>query len=115
MDIHEIFNRIKEKKHEKKKLHGSFKEALQGSKPYQDILQELETLKAKKLQVENSIKLEFESELRRIDELKQHLLSDTQMLSDMALTSLMRGETVQITDENDQKYDPVFSVRFKKS
>lgn len=115
MEIHEVFNRIKEKKKEKRVLHTSFKDALQNSKAYQDIVEEFERLKAKKLQAETTIKAEFEAELRRIDELKTHLASDMQLLSDMALTSLMKGETVQVTDENDQKYDPVFSVRFKKS
>ncbi len=78
-------------------------------------MDEFEKIKAKKLQIENAIKLEFETEIRRIDELKGHLASETQLLSDMALTTMMRGESVQIVDENDQKYDPIFNVRFKKS
>lgn len=115
MEIHEVFNRIKEKKQEKKKIHASFKDALQNSKAYQDVLEEFERIKAKKIQAETAIKAEFEAELRKIDELKTHLASDVQLLSDMALTSLMKGETVEVTDEYDQKYEPVFSVRFKKS
>lgn len=115
MEIHEVFNRIKEKKQEKKKLHTSFKDALQNSKAYQDVLDEFERIKAKKLQAETAIKAEFEQELRKLDEIKSHLASDVQLLSDMALTSLMKGETVEVTDEYDQKYEPIFSVRFKKS
>jgi hypothetical protein len=43
-----------------------------------------------------------------------HLVNDAELLADLALNQLVSGETVEIVDENDQKYEPIFSVRFKK-
>jgi len=30
------------------------------------------------------------------------------------MTKLMKGETVEVKDEYDNTYEPIFSVRFKK-
>ena len=36
------------------------------------------------------------------------------MMSDIALNKIMKGETVEITDQYDNKYEPLFSVKFRK-
>jgi hypothetical protein len=47
--------------------------------------------------------------------MKIDLESDLDTLSDIALTQLMKGETVKVKDENEIEYDPIFSVRFRKT
>lgn len=36
------------------------------------------------------------------------------MLSDITITNLMKGQTNQVTDDDDNEYKPTFSVNFKK-
>jgi hypothetical protein len=113
-DIQEIFDRIREKKGEKKKINESFRDALAGSKPYQDVIEEVKRLKEKKKSMENEIKREFEKDLEKLDEIKIDIQTDNILLSDLALNALVKGETVEIKDEYDTKYEPVFNVKFRK-
>lgn len=114
VELQEVFKRINETKKERKKVQDIYKEALANSKPYQDALEAFNAAKTKKQQVESALKAELRSEIDQLDAFKLSLASDTEILSDIALTSLMKGETVELTDENDTKYEPVFSVKFKK-
>lgn len=113
-DMQEVFNRIKEKKTEKKKINESLRDALANSQPYHDLVEELKRLKEKKKSMENEIKREFEKDLDKLDEIKIDIQTDNILLSDLALNALVKGETVEIKDEYDTKYEPVFSVKFRK-
>ena len=115
-ELQDVFNRVKEKKQERKKLKSVYADALSTSKPYQDVLEELNTLKAKKQGMEAEIKAQFVSELEAMDRIKADIDADNQLMTDIALTTMMKGETVELKDpETDTPYEPVFSVRFKKT
>jgi predicted nuclease with TOPRIM domain len=114
-DLNEIHARMRVKKDEKKKVSQLVKDVFDQSKPYQEVMDELKRLKAKRLQLQNEIRAGLMSEVEQIDKLALDLQNDAMILSDLALTKLMQGETVEITDENDVKYQPVFKVSFKKA
>jgi len=113
-ELNDVFKRINETKKEKKKVNDIYREALANSKPYQDALAAFNETKAKKQQVEAALKAELRAELDQIEKFKQSMDADTEMLSDMALTKFMKGETIEVTDEHDAKYEPVFRVKFKR-
>lgn len=114
-DLKEVLQRIRETKSEKKKLNEVFRDVLAQSKPYQEVLDEMKALKAKKLQLETAIRSDFTQELEKAERLTLGIQTDMQLLTDMALTMMMKGETVEVVDENDVKYEPVFKVTFKKA
>jgi len=114
-ELKEIFDRINGSKKEKRDIHATYKDALAQSKPYQDVVDELRTLKAKKQQLETAIRQDFMQEMEKIERLALAIKGDVEMLSDMALTKMMKGETVEITDDFDVAYQPVFKVSFKKA
>ena len=111
----EIFNRIKEKQKEQKILANIWRDVKANSKPYQEITEELKILKEKKQKLESGFHSELKTELAQLDALKGDIASDRELLSDLALTQLMKGETVGVTDEYDNKYQPIFTVRFQKT
>lgn len=113
-NIQEIFVRIQENKKKLKDLKSMYKDALAGAQEYQEILDKMKTLRERKKQIENTIKQDFASELTKMDDLKIDLLSDQEMISDAAITQMMKGETVAVTDEYQNEYEPSFSVKFKK-
>jgi predicted phage gp36 major capsid-like protein len=113
-DVQEIFNRIKEKQQEQKVLKGVQRDVLANSQEYQLVLEEVKAIKEKKKQIESNLKSELRSELDKLDEIKSYIASDREMLSNLALTQLIKGETVGVVDEHNNKYQPVFSVRFEK-
>ena len=113
-DIQEIFNRIQEAKKKKKDLESAYKDALSTSQEYQELKDKLVAMREKKKQIEVAIKEQFSGELIKIDDLKIDIASDMEMLTDIAMTQLMKGETVEVTDQYDNEYEPIFKVSFKK-
>ncbi|NCN07476.1 hypothetical protein GW933_02165 [Candidatus Falkowbacteria bacterium] len=113
--LEEVFNRIKDSKKEQREIRLIYKDALATSKDYQDILVEFEAIKDKKKKIEQDVKVQFKNELEQLEGLKLDIKTDNELLGDLALTQLMKGETVEITDEYENKYQPAFSVRFIKA
>src|SRR3989338_6512832 len=98
-DIQEIFYHMQEVKKQQKDIRSAFKEALDTSLEYKDLSDKIKVLREKKKQIENVTRQNFSSELNKLDDYKIDLESDAVMLSDTALSKLMKGETVQVIDE----------------
>ena len=112
--IQEVFLRIQETKKEQKEIKSMYRDALQNSNAHKEIVDEIKKLKESKKQIEDSLKNEFRSELDKLEALKNDIDTDNMLLSDAALTQLMSGQTVEVQDTYDNKYEPIFSVKFKK-
>lgn len=112
--INDVLQRIREQKKEKKKISEAYRDVLAQSKPYQDALEKLKEARTKKAKIEAEIRQEFASEFEKVEKITQSLKADTQLLTDLALNKFMKGESIEVTDENDVKYEPVFKVAFKK-
>lgn len=115
MELQEVFDRVKGKKAEARKLKSVYTDALATSKPYQDVLDQLKDIKGKKQAIEAEIQAQFESEFQQLERLKADIEADGQLMTDLAITTLMRGETVEVKDqETDQTFEPSFKVSFRK-
>lgn len=109
-----VFKRIQDNKREQREIKKIYKDALSVNGEYQEVLEDLEALKLKKKKIEAAVQADFKEEFDKLESLKLNISSDNQMLSDIALTKLTKGETVGITDENKVEYEPLFTVKFKK-
>lgn len=114
-DLQAVFNRIRETKQKQKELRKMYKDALSASAEYKDILEKLENLKIKKKQIETEVKEDTLNDFKQMDAYRMHVKTDMELLSDLAINKLMSGETVEIKDAEDNRYEPQFSVRFKKA
>lgn len=110
----EVFKRMQERKKEQRDLRALYRDALATNGEYQQLLEEIEALKAKKKKVESSIQADYKSEFDKLEGLKLNIAGDNQLLSDLAIGQLASGEAVKIIDDNQVEYEPVFAVRFKK-
>lgn len=113
-DIQAIFSRIQEAKKKQKDLKSSYQEALKTAPEYQDILDKMKVFRERKKQIEQTVKEQFSNEFITLDDLKIDIASDTELVSDMALSRAMKGESVQVTDSYNNTYEPLFVVKFKK-
>ncbi len=113
-NIQEVFIRIQENKKKLKDLKSTYKEALESATGYKDVVEQLKTLREKKKQIEISVKADFSGEFTQMEDLQIDIQSDQEMLSDIALTSVMKGETVSVKDQYEQEFEPTFAVKFKK-
>lgn len=114
-NLQEIFSRIIETKKKQKDIRTAYADALAASLEYKELNDKMKTLREKKKQIEGAIKQEFSSEITKLEDFAIDLAGDMELLSDAALSKLMKGETVEVTDEYENKYEPAFSVKFKKT
>lgn len=114
-DLKEVFDRIQQKKKERKELTKMFQDELKHNDDYQKLLEDMKTMREKKKSIENQAKANALSDSQQLDDLSEEIKGSQELLADVAMTMLMNRETVEIVDEdNDIRYAPVFSVRFKK-
>ncbi len=112
--IQEVFNRIQETKKEQKNIKSMYRDSLVNSESYQKTVESLRELREKKKKIESDISDDFRKEFDKLDTFKADLVNDSQILSDLAINKVSRGEKIEIMDQNNTQYDPIFSVRFKK-
>lgn len=110
----EIFNKIKEKQKEQKVLRQIYRDVITNSQEYQNILEELETIKNKKKKIEETLKTELREEMDKLYAIKVDIESDKEILNQATLSKILKGEMVEIIDEYQNKYEPIFNVRFRK-
>jgi hypothetical protein len=113
-NLQEVWSRMQKAKKKQKEIRAAYKEALANSVDYGKIVEDLKTLREKKRKIEMDVRADFSSEFAELDNLKADAETDMEMLSDMALNTYVKGETVQVTDEFENKYEPVFFVKFKR-
>ncbi len=113
--LQEVFNRINQSKSEQKKIKKMYRDALDNSADYKQVVENLKQNRERKKQIEESVKEDFSSEFSRLDTLKLDLQNDMMLISDIALTKLVKGEKVEVQDQNNDAYEPLFTVKFKKS
>lgn len=114
-DLQSVFKHIQEIKQRQRSIKKEYRDALAQDGEYQDLLEKLKDQKTRKQQLE----LKAQESLGRLwaehDELKDELASEQELLSDLAMKTLMEGKTVEVSDDNDIKYEPLFSVKFKRA
>ncbi|MBT4941934.1 MAG: hypothetical protein HOL80_01190 [Candidatus Magasanikbacteria bacterium] len=112
--IQEVFQRIEDNRKKLKDVQSVLKDALSTSQAYQEASEEAKRLNEKKKQIKRDIEGGFGSEITQVEDLKIDIESDKQLLTDMAITQMMKGENIGVSDTYENEYEPVFTVKFKK-
>lgn len=102
-------------KKEQKDLKDMYKDALVQADEYEEIIEEIKTLREKKKQIETRVQQQLGRAWEKLDDLKREVESEKEMMNDIAITTLMKGETVEVKDEFDNPYEPIWKVNFKKN
>jgi hypothetical protein len=77
-------------------------------------MEKLRGYKLRKKQIEDRIKEEMGQEYRRLEDLAFDIKSDQELLSDLSINQLTSGKEVAVTDAEANRYEPLFTVRFRK-
>ena len=109
-----IFDRVLKAKQEQKELKAMYKDALSNSSAYQRALENNNLTKEEKKKIETGIKEEFAAEFDKLEVIKNEIETDTQLMSDIALSQVAKGEKIEIKDQYENQYEPIFKVKFKK-
>lgn len=111
--LDEVYKRLEKAKKKRKELNKMLKDELSSQARYKEIQKEMKALREEKKGIEQETR-SASGELSELDELKIEITTDTELLSDIALNMYTNKETVEIVDENEEKWYPQFKVTFKK-
>jgi hypothetical protein len=114
-NIQDVFNRMRSTKRERKSIQVLYKDALSVSQEYKEVTEKLRGYKLRKKQIENETRAELGEQYDKLEALKKDLELDKELITDLAISTMMKGETVQVEDEDKNPYEPIFSVKFKKT
>lgn len=109
-----VFDRTAEIHNEMVVLNTQLKDILEGSSEFRKMKEEHNALREKKSQFMQSIRQQYPDIFTRMDKLKVDMKLDRELLSDLALSEYVNGNTVELTDHQNNVYEPVFHVTFKK-
>lgn len=112
LSLHEIYHRLKEKKARRRDMTKMFQDELAAHPRYQEIVEELAKLREEKKSIENEIRAA--ADVNEYETLKLDIKGDVEMLADIALNMYVAQESVEVVDDYNVRWVPVFSVRFKK-
>lgn len=112
--IQEVFDRIQQSKKEQRAIRSTYRDALSSNGSYHETMEKLRGYKLRKKQIEDRVKEDLGQEYRRLEDLAFDIKSDQELLSDLSINQLAKGEAVTVTDEESNRYEPLFTVRFRK-
>ncbi len=112
--LQEIFDRIQKTKQEIKELNGLYKAELTSLNEYEELKEKLQGHKMRKIQIEKAVQEKLQAEFVKYDALKTALADDQQLLADLALSTYLKGEKVEVVDATNAPHAPFFKVAFKK-
>jgi len=110
-----IYDEVLEKKQSEKELKEMYKDALRNADKYSELGQKIEELRNKRKAIELKIQSQLGRSWETLLDIKSELDGKKVMLTDVALRDLMDGKTVEVVDDFGNVYEPVWSVKLKKS
>jgi predicted nuclease with TOPRIM domain len=114
-DPQDIFNELQELKKEQKEIRKDYRNILLQNTEYEAINDKLEALRAEKKEIELSAQAEIGATWDKFEDNKQKIKDLEQILTDVAMTNLMDGKTVEVRDIWDNLFEPVYKIIFKKA
>ncbi len=112
--LQEVFKTIEELKKQKKEIAKMVRSELEQHGRHCELCEELKTLKMEKKAIEDQIIAKSQGHAEKLAEIQSEMAAYQEMMSDIALNLYMKSEPVEVIDEYEVKFVPVFSVKFKK-
>lgn len=114
-DVQSLFSRSRELAEEQRSIRKEYKDLLSHDMEYQKLTEEMKTMREQKKLVESHAQEQMGTRYLRFEELRDEITELKQMISDVAMTTLVKGGVIEITDEDNTLYEPQFSITFKKT
>lgn len=112
-NIREILQRLEFNKQERKRLRELMAEALASSASWVRIKEELDEDKARLKQTKLAVLSGYKSEIEELERLNREIKNDAAVLSDVAISMLMKGENINV-ETDVKRYEPRVIVSFKQ-
>ncbi len=110
-----VFDEMVENKKELKGLKEMYRDALKDTDQYDEIVEQIKELRAKKKSIELAVQGKMGRSYEKIEELTSEIKAQKVIISDIAMTTLMDGKTVEVSDPFGNVYEPEYKVNLKKT
>ena len=112
--MQEVFDKIQDFKKSRKEIGREYRDALTQTSGYGDVSEEIKKLREKKKMLESEVQAQMGMRYEELEKAKSEIASFEQMLTDIAMTTLMKGENINLKDRNNIEYEPSYKITFKK-
>lgn len=112
ISLQEVHSRLKEKKAKRRDMNKMQQDELSVHARYQELCEEMTKLREEKKSIENELR--NAADAQELEALKIDIKTDHELLADIALNLYIANEPVEIVDEYNARWVPVFTVRFTK-
>lgn len=109
-----MYDELQEIKKSQKSIRKEYKDALVNANEYEETVTKAKELREKKKQIETMTQGRMGARWDEYEKLKAKTEELNQMLTDIAMTTLMDGKTVALKDEFNNAYEPVYKITFRK-
>jgi predicted P-loop ATPase/GTPase len=112
--LEKIYHQLQASKARRSEITKMCKDEMSHNDRHREIVEEMKELRMEKKAIEQDLRMNALGVEAELDELKTEILSDTELLADIALNMYTSGQNVEIVDEYDNRYVPLFKVSFKR-
>lgn len=112
--IQELFDKLQENKKEQKEIKREYQDALANTNEYEETAEELKKLREKKKRIETIARNRMGERYAHLEDLKEKADELNQMIADIAMSTLAEGKSVEIKDQYENSYEPVYKISFRK-
>ena len=112
--MQEVFDQIQELKKIRKEIGREYRDTLSQDGNYTELQEEIKKLREKKKMIESETQAGMGLRYEELEKAKVEVETLEQMLTDIAMSILMEGKTINLKDKNDTEYEPSYKITFKK-
>lgn len=113
-NLEEVYTRLTMNKKKASELRKMLQDELAHNPRHSELKDEVKALREEMKTIENEVKMNSRAELDQLEDLKEEIKTDTELIADIALNMYVNEQTVEIVDEYNNKWYPQFKVSFKK-
>jgi uncharacterized membrane protein len=114
-DLQEVFNDLQLAKKESKEIRKEYRDSLSQNTGYQEIVEKMTEMRELKKKLELAVQRDMGTRWEKLEDLKSEIKAMQEMISDISVTNLVDGKSVEVRDEYDSLYEPIYTVSFKKA
>jgi hypothetical protein len=114
-DLISLFEKNKELKHNAKEIKKIITDALAANSHYIQLKEDYKIMRDDLAMIRDSVYDDFVSEINNLEKLKNEADDNNLMITDVAINNLLEGKTVEVVDKDGFVYEPIWSVKFKKT
>jgi len=113
-NLQEVYDELQENKKNQKEIRREYKDLLKNADDYEELGEKIKKFREEKKQIEITAQARMGARWDELEKLKYVSEELTQKISDIAMSDLVSGKTVVVKDKQNNDFEPVYKITFKR-